>query len=136
MTVFSLFYRKLYYLLAWESDPGSTHMGTWVSVFFGLFKNNETPAEAWTFWRKRAPKKCTWAALKKIFWGIYQCWAVIRMGNRYLRVINPIIYPFTCQFSIFLGKPVLIYNHNSQKIWKSQRTNGYSLVLSWKPPVL
>jgi len=34
MIVFSLFYEKLYYLLGWELDPGSTHMGTQASIFF------------------------------------------------------------------------------------------------------
>ncbi len=34
MILFILLYEKLYYLLGWELDPGSTHMGTQVSVFF------------------------------------------------------------------------------------------------------
>jgi hypothetical protein len=56
--------------------------------------------------------------------GLKQCWALLRIRERYLSVINLGIHPLTpLVFEIF-KEPILVYNSGSQTIQTSQRTIG------------
>ncbi len=54
--------------------------------------------------------------------GLKQCWALLRIRQRYLMVINLGIHPLTrLVFEIF-KEPISVYNSGSQTIKTSQRT--------------
>lgn len=68
-----------------------------------------------------------------------QCWVVLRMGENYALVINPGIYPLTCQFSKY-SKNRFWHVTFALRKWKSQRTSQRPVSafskISWNPLVL
>jgi hypothetical protein len=54
--------------------------------------------------------------------GLKQCWAFLRIRERYLLVINLGIHPLTPMVFEIFKEPISVYNSGSQTILTSQRT--------------